>query len=326
MLSLYINSGTNTGKSGIKPRVHTNEERHMKLRKLLPLVAAIALGGCADMANMAGYNTQTLNAKAAQGYQQILGEAQSENALDTNSQTARRVHNVFNRMVPAANANNGTGVPFNWEMNVIRSDELNAWAMPGGKMAVYSGLVEKLNLTDDELAAVIGHEMTHALREHSKAQMGQELITGLGMQIGGSLLANNTNIDPGMLQAGSALLSEYGISKPFSRQHETEADIGGLMLMAQAGYNPQAAPSVWQKMAQAGGGSGMPSFLSTHPSGADRIQVLQQHLPEAMAIYQGGGRANAAPMPAPQAAPAAPQSGWVPQNPGVGIPAAQWMR
>ena len=305
----------------------------MKLRKLLPLAAAITLGGCADMANMAGYNTQTLNAKAAQGYQQILGEAQSENALDTNSQTAQRVHNVFNRMVPAANTNNRTGVPFNWEMNVIRSDELNAWAMPGGKMAVYSGLVEKLNLTDDELAAVIGHEMTHALREHSKAQVGQELLTAIGVGIGGSLLAQNTDIDPEMLQAGSALLAEFGISKPFSRQHETEADIGGLMLMAQAGYNPQAAPSVWQKMAQAGGGSGMPSFLSTHPSGADRIQVLQQYMPEAMAIYQqsGGGRApapQAAPAPQPQpAAPAAqPGGNWVPQNPGVGMPVEQWTK
>ena len=294
-------------------------------KKTLLCLTLLALGGCADVANMAGYDSRTINLKAAEGYQQILGEAQSQNALDNRSPTAQRVHNIFNRMVPAANANNRTGVPFNWEMHVIRSDELNAWAMPGGKMAVYSGLVEKLNLTDDELAAVIGHEMTHALREHSKAQMGQELITGLGMQIGGSLLANNTNIDPGMLQAGSALLSEYGISKPFSRQHETEADIGGLMLMASAGYNPQAALSVWQKMAQAGS-SGMPSFLSTHPSGADRIQVLQQYLPEAMAIYQGSGRANAAPMPAPQAAPAAPQSNWVPQNPGVGMPAAQWMR
>ena len=303
----------------------------MKLRKLLPLAAAIALGGCADMANMVGYDSQTLNLKAAEGYREILSEARSENALDTNSQTAQRVHNVFNRMVPAANANNRTGVPFQWEMNVIRSDELNAWAMPGGKMAVYSGLVEKLNLTDDELAAVIGHEMTHALREHSKAQMGQELITDLGMQIGGSLLAQNTDIDPEMLQAGGALLSEYGISKPFSRQHETEADIGGLMLMASAGYNPQAALSVWQKMAQAGS-SGMPSFLSTHPSGADRIQVLQQYMPEAMAIYQqSGGRApapqaNPAPQPQPVAPAAQPGGNWVPQNPGVGMPVEQWTK
>ena len=306
--------------------------------KKFTILALFALGGCADVANMAGYDSQTLNLKAAEGYQQVLSEARSENALDTRSQTAQRVHNVFNRMVPIANANNRTGIPFQWEMNVIRSDELNAWAMPGGKMAVYSGLVEKLNLTDDELAAVIGHEMTHALREHSKAQVGQQLLTGIGMQLGGSLLAKNSSIDPQTLQTGGALLSEYGISKPFSRQHETEADIGGLMLMASAGYNPQAALSVWQKMEQAGS-SGMPSFLSTHPSGADRIQVLQQHMPEAMALYQQSGGRAPAPMPAAQANPlpqgipvaqpaaVAPQpSNWVPQNPGVGMPVEQWMQ
>ncbi len=306
--------------------------------KKFTILALFALGGCADVANMAGYDSQTLNLKAAEGYQQVLSEARSENALDTRSQTAQRVHNVFNRMVPIANANNRTGIPFQWEMNVIRSDELNAWAMPGGKMAVYSGLVEKLNLTDDELAAVIGHEMTHALREHSKAQVGQQLLTGIGMQIGSSILAQNSNVDPQTLQTGGALLSEYGISKPFSRQHETEADIGGLMLMAAAGYNPQAAPVVWQKMEQAGS-SGMPSFLSTHPSGADRIQVLQQHMPEAMALYQQSGGRAPAPMPAAQANPlpqgipvaqpaaVAPQpSNWVPKNPGGGMPVEQWMQ
>ena len=306
--------------------------------KKFTILALFALGGCADVANMAGYDSQTLNLKAAEGYQQVLSEARSENALDTRSQTAQRVHSVFNRMVPIANANNRTGIPFQWEMNVIRSDELNAWAMPGGKMAVYSGLVEKLHLTDDELAAVIGHEMTHALREHSKAQVGQQLLTGIGMQLGGSLLAKNSSIDPQTLQTGGALLSEYGISKPFSRQHETEADIGGLMLMASAGYNPQAALSVWQKMEQAGS-SGIPSFLSTHPSGADRIQVLQQHMPEAMALYQQSGGRAPAPMPAAQTNPlpqgipvaqpaaVAPQpSNWVPQNPGVGMPVEQWMQ
>ena len=129
--------------------------------------------------------------------------------------------------------------------------------------------------------------MTHALREHTKAQVGQQLLTGIGMQIGGAVLASQGNIDPDIIDVGSSLLAEYGIDKPFSRQHETEADIGGLMLMARAGYNPQAAISVWQKMAQAGGGS-TPTFLSTHPSSADRIAVLQQYLPEAMGIYQQG--------------------------------------
>ena len=259
----------------------------MKFKKILFISAITVIAGCESMADLAGYNSQALNLKAAQSYNTLLSEAQSENALDTRSPTAQRVHQVFNRMVPIADADNRTGVPFQWQMNVIRSSELNAWAMPGGKMAVYSGLVEKLHLTDDELAAVIGHEMTHALREHTKAQVGQQLLTGLGMQIGGAVLASQGGIDPNMIALGSGLLAEYGINKPFSRQHETEADIGGLMLMARAGYNPQAAISVWQKMAQAGGGS-TPTFLSTHPSGADRIAVLQQYLPEAMGIYQQG--------------------------------------
>lgn len=259
----------------------------MKFKKILFISAITILAGCESMADLVGYNSQALNLKAEESYNNLLSEAQDENTLDTHSQTAQRVYQVFNRMVPVADADNRTGIPFDWQMNVLRSDELNAWAMPGGKMVVYSGLVENLQLSDDELAAVIGHEMTHALREHTKAQVGQQLLTGIGMQIGSAVLAKQ-GIDPDMLKMGSSLLSEYGIDKPFSRQHETEADVGGLMLMARAGYNPQAAISVWQKMAQAGGGS-MPTFLSTHPSGADRIAVLQQYLPEAMAIYQQSG-------------------------------------
>ena len=256
----------------------------MKLKQILCISAITVIAGCESMADLAGYNSQALNLKASESYFTLLSEARNENALDTRSSTAQRVHRVFNRMVPVANADNHTGIPFDWQMNVLRSDELNAWAMPGGKMAVYSGLVEKLQLSDDELAAVIGHEMTHALREHTKAQVGQQLLTGIGMQIGSAVLASKGNIDPDMLNMGSSLLAEYGINKPFSRQHETEADIGGLMLMARAGYNPQAAISVWQKMAQAGGG-GMPTFLSTHPSSGDRIAVLQQYMPEAMNLY-----------------------------------------
>jgi len=179
----------------------------MKFKKILYISALTAIAGCESMADLAGYNSQALNLKAAQSYNTLLSEAQSENALDTRSPTAQRVHQVFNRMVPVANADNRTGIPFDWQMNVLRSDELNAWAMPGGKMAVYSGLVEKLHLTDDELAAVIGHEMTHALREHTKAQVGQQLLTGLGMQIGGAVLANQGNIDPDMINRPIAKVS-----------------------------------------------------------------------------------------------------------------------
>ena len=162
----------------------------MNFKKILCISAITVIAGCESMADLVGYNSAALNLKASESYYTLLSEARSENALDTRSKTARRVHQVFNRMVPVANADNRTGIPFDWQMNVLRSDELNAWAMPGGKMAVYSGLVEKLHLTDDELAAVIGHEMTHALREHTKAQVGQQLLTGIGMQIGGAVLAS----------------------------------------------------------------------------------------------------------------------------------------
>ena len=122
-----------------------------------------ALAGCTSVADMVGYDTAALNEGAERNYTQVVQKARSQNALDVSSPTAQRVHRVFFRLVLYANRANRTGIPFNWQMNVIRSNELNAWAMPGGKMAVYTGMVERLQLTDDEIAAVIGHEMTHAL-------------------------------------------------------------------------------------------------------------------------------------------------------------------
>lgn len=249
------------------------------------LICLFLLAGCTGVANITGHDSRSLNQKAAQYYERMLTQARSRNELDNKSPTARRVHTVFNRMLVYANAANHTGVPFDWQMNVIRSNELNAWAMPGGKMVVYSGLVERLQLSDDEIAAVIGHEMTHALREHTKAQYGQKLLTGLGMQIGSVILAQSTGIDPQLIGLGQNLLSEYGINKPFSRTHEEEADIGGLLLMAQAGYRPQAALSVWEKMAQNGQGK-LPGFLSTHPSSKRRMALLRAKMPEAIALYQ----------------------------------------
>ena len=256
-------------------------------KKTLLCLTLLALGGCADVANMAGYDSRTINLKAAEGYQQVLGEAQSQNALDTRSPTAQRVYNIFNRMVPAANANNRTGVPFNWEMHVIRSDELNAWAMPGGKMAVYSGLVEKLNLTDDELAAVIGHEMTHALLEHSRKEANRSVGISLGAQLGSQILAATTGIDANTASQGVGLLTDLGLNKPFSRDAEREADLGGLKLMAQAGYNPEAAISVWNKMNRANdNNNALEKILSTHPTNNDRIELIRKELPNVMPIYQ----------------------------------------
>lgn len=256
--------------------------------------AAVSLGllsGCAGMADALGYNTQALNAHSAQSYQQLRGQAQRSEVLDTRSATARRVQRVFQRMKPHAEAANRTGVPFQWEMMVIRSKEMNAWAMPGGKMAVYTGLVEALNLTDDEIAAVVGHEMTHALLEHSKQAVGQKVLTGLALDIGGRVVASQTGISSEAIGLSQGLLAEYGIGLPYSRHHEREADSGGMLLMAQAGYDPRAAVTVWEKMAAyQGSGNALTGMLSTHPSNQSRIEELRRQLPSVLPVYEQNRR------------------------------------
>ena len=152
--------------------------------------------------------------------------------------------------------------------------------MPGGKIAVYTGIISKLNLTDDELAAVIGHEIAHALREHSREQISQQIATEQTISLVGALAGLGSTSQS---LAGQA--SQLVIGLPFSRKMETEADVMGMELMARAGYNPEAAVNVWKKMAQLGGGSS-PEFLSTHPSDSSRIANLQAQLPKVMPLYQ----------------------------------------
>ena len=246
------------------------------------LLTGAALSGCMSVAEMAGYNTATLNQQAAQHYVQIVQQAKSRQVLDVSSPTAQRVHRVFNRLRPYADQANRTGIPFQWQMNVIRSKEMNAWAMPGGKMVIYTGMVERLQLTDDEIAAVIGHEMTHVLLEHSKKAIGGQMLTG----IGGFILAGTTGIDGNLVGLGSDLLA----NKPFSRYQENEADAGGVRLMALAGYHPQAAISVWEKMSRAESGGSI-AILSTHPAHRSRIAAIQRMLPEVMPVYQSRRKA-----------------------------------
>lgn len=263
----------------------------MKKLSVLAVSALLAVSGCTTVADMAGYNSAALNTESAKAYAQVKQEAQNARVIDTTSNTARRIRNVFNRMVPFATQANKTGVPFQWEMTVIRSDELNAWAMPGGKMAFYTGLVEKLSLTDDEIAAVVGHEMTHALEEHSKKDVGQKVLTGLAAQIGGAVLQSQTGMSADTVSLSTGLLSEFGIDKPFSRSQEYEADAGGLRLMAQAGYNPEAALTVWEKMNNVNNNNNaLNAIISTHPNNNARINAMRKLLPEVMPIYQAANK------------------------------------
>ncbi len=155
----------------------------MKLKQYLGLAvfSAIALTGCTS--------TTQINNEAASSYAQVVTKVRAEGKIDTTSQTAKRIYKVFNKLLPYARQANHTGVPFSWQMTVAKSNELNAWAMPGGKMMVYTGLVERLKLSDPEIATVIGHEMAHALKEHSKSSQGFSIAIGVVTELGKAALS-----------------------------------------------------------------------------------------------------------------------------------------
>ena len=242
---------------------------------------AVALSGCTTVAEMAGADTATLNASAAQNYTKMVADARSKNQLDMSSSTYKRVNNVFMRLKPYADQMNQTGQAFQWQLAVMKSSELNAFVAPGGKVVVYTGIVERLNLTDAEIAAIMGHEMVHALEEHSKQKIGAQALTDLALNIGLSAAGDSV----GQFGTAAAQLgSQIGIGLPYSRSLESRADQGGLLLMAKAGYNPQAAITLWEKMNKLEGAGGS-SFLSTHPSNGQRIEAMRKNLPAAQQIY-----------------------------------------
>lgn len=252
----------------------------LKILKRIAALSCIALmlNACADSA--------TINQQAATSYLQTVNEAKQKGAVDTTSNTAKRIKAIFNRMSPYADRENDTGQPFNWQITVIKSDELNAWAMPGGKMAFYTGLVDKLKLTDDEIATVMGHEMAHALKEHGKKKVNMGNITNAVAQVAHVALATQIGSESSGLII--SVTKDWALDKPYSRSAETEADEVGLFLMAKAGYNPEAAPKLWEKMQSAASGSKsvLAALSSTHPSDKDRQENLLRLMPEAVAIYK----------------------------------------
>jgi predicted Zn-dependent protease len=184
------------------------------------------------------------------------------------------------RLIPGTGVFRSDAPNWKWEVNTLTTKELNAYCMPGGKIMVYSGLVEQLNLSDAEMAAVIGHEMAHALREHSRERISREYA----QQIALSGVAILTGAGEGLQKLAGSVAS-VTFQLPHSREQESEADTIGLELMARAGYDPNAAVSVWKKMIEANQG-GTPQFLSTHPSPQTRIQDLEKLVPKVMPLYQ----------------------------------------
>lgn len=233
-------------------------------------------------------SSEEVNAGAQKAYAQMMAQAQKKNALDRDAAQVQRVKNIVARLVPQTATFRPDAAKWPWEVHVISVDDVNAWCMPAGKMAVYSGLINKLQPTDDELAAVMGHEIAHALREHSREQMSQQAITQTGIGIAGALFG------VGELGQGVAnAVADVTLFKPKSRGMETEADRIGVELAARAGYDPHAAISLWQKMEKLGG-SQPPQWLSTHPSNDSRISDLQQYSEKVMPLYQAARGASAA--------------------------------
>lgn len=262
------------------------------------VLALAALTGCASVQTTEGgaigverkqlmsssVPAAQLQVEANKQYAQMMSEARSAGALDANAAQVQRVRAITNRLIAQVGAFRGDASGWPWEVHVISSDEVNAWCMPGGKMAVYTGLINRIQPTDDELAAVLGHEMAHALREHSREQISQQMAAQMGL----SVLSAVT----GMAAAGDlgAALTNVMFTLPNSRTHESEADLIGLELSARAGFDPRAAVTLWQKMAALGGGSAPPEFLSTHPSAATRSTELQRSAEKVMPLYEAARR------------------------------------
>jgi len=190
-----------------------------------------------------------------------------------------RLRTIAKRIIPHSLGWNKRARQWQWQVIAINSKELNAFCMPGGKIAFYTGILEQLKLTDDEVAMIMGHEVAHALREHARERIGKQTGVRLGANVISGLL--------GLGGLGDSLLNMGGqlLTLTFSRQDESEADLIGMELAARAGYNPQAGVTLWQKMAAASKGA-PPQFLSTHPSSSTRIQDIQASLPKVMPLFE----------------------------------------
>ncbi|QYX52607.1 M48 family metallopeptidase [Pseudomonas sp. S07E 245] len=258
------------------------------------LAAGVLLSGCQAVNTTSGgavgverkqymfsmLSTDEVNNMYAQSYQQTLSEASSKGVLDKSSAEAKRVQAIADRLIAQAPKFRPDSAQWKWEVNVIKSDELNANCGPGGKIIVYTGLIDQLKLTDAEIAAVMGHEIAHALREHGREAMSKAYGIEMARSGAGALL--------GLGQDSMALADtvvNYSMTLPNSRANENEADLIGLELSARAGYDPNAAITLWNKMSKASEGA-PPEFMSTHPASSSRIASLQAAIPKVMPLYQ----------------------------------------
>lgn len=267
-----------------------------KLLLILLTLTAAQITGCATTtkSSVSGVerkqfmmlSSQQVDSMSAQSYVATLKEASTKKTLNTNTTQLQRVRNISNRLIAQTGTFRPDALQWKWEVNVEQNDEVNAYCMPGGKIMVFTGLIDKLKATDDELAAVIGHEIAHALREHGRERMSIASAQQMGL-MGLAILAGTAKSKTAAAAGvqAAALGSSLFFALPNNREQEREADRIGLELSARAGFNPNAAVSLWQKMSTQGG-SAPPEFLSTHPSNESRIANLASMVPSVMPLYE----------------------------------------
>ena len=222
---------------------------------------------------------ETIEKSASQQYAQMMQQAAAQNALaGKDHPQLKRLRAIATRTIPYSFGWNSRARDWNWEVNLIGSKQVNAFCMPGGKIAFYTGILDQLRLTDDEVATVMGHEVAHALREHARERMGKNAATGIGAVLLSQVL--------GLGELGQTV-TNYGaqlLTLQFSRSDESEADLVGMELAARSGFDPRAGISLWQKMAIASKGA-PPQWLSTHPAGPTRIADIEANLPKVLPLY-----------------------------------------
>jgi predicted Zn-dependent protease len=227
---------------------------------------------------------QEMDQQSKLQYSQLLNEAKQKEALVPESDPqVKRLRAIAARIVPNAQRWNPSAANWQWEVNLLNSDQVNAFCMPGGRIAFFTGILTKLNLTDDEVAMVMGHEIAHALREHARKRAVQSTAVSLASKLGGAVLSSYLGIDPRITDAGANVAGQLTVMK-FSRGDETESDLVGIDLAARAGFDPRAGIALWQKMGAVNAQQPM-EFLSTHPSGNSRIQDMQKQMPLVLPVY-----------------------------------------
>ena len=254
----------------------------MKPKLLLPVLLAAGLVACqanpiSGRSQLVLVSEEQAQASSAQAYTQTLSEAQKKGKLSTDAALNARVKRITDRLIVQAGAMYPPSRDWKWSVAVIDEPALNAWCMPGGKMAIYTGVIQKLKLGDDEIAQIMGHEIAHALLGHGREQMSRAIAMQGGMQLGSIVAGRDLSV--------LAPVADIALTLPHSRASESEADRYGIELAARAGFDPRAAVRLWEKMGAASG-DGPPVFLSTHPSPDNRIQALNALVPQMTPLYE----------------------------------------